>query len=115
MSDDLRTRIAEALCENSGLSWHTAWTTSRDGFLDDADAVLRVRDDEVERLEQERDDHRAAAERAEDKLRKIEYGCETPESHLYGCPCESAPFVADLKATIVSQAREIARLKGEGA
>lgn len=24
----------------------------------------------------------------EAKLRKIEHGCETPESHLYGCPCQ---------------------------
>lgn len=43
----------------------------------------------VERLAAERDEHRAAAERAEAKLRKIEHGCETPESHNYGCPCET--------------------------
>jgi hypothetical protein len=43
----------------------------------------------AESAEAERDEHRAAAERAEAKLRKIEYGCETPESHNYGCPCET--------------------------
>lgn len=35
------------------------------------------------------DEFRAAAEAAEAKLRKIEHGCETPESHLYGCPCDT--------------------------
>jgi hypothetical protein len=46
--------------------------------------------DTISRIAAERDDHRAAAERVEAKLRKIEHGCETPESHLYGCPCEQA-------------------------
>ncbi|MFJ6237952.1 hypothetical protein ACIQH0_28180 [Streptomyces griseus] len=131
-------------------------------------------------LKDERDEYHKAAEEADAKLRKIEYGCETPESHNYGCPCidrpieflraaatvdpgsralreelaalreayEKAradaehckaacefkpisvelngplwPFLAgpdttetdELRATIVSQAREIARLKGESA
>lgn len=51
---------------------------------------LRAR---VAELEHERDEHRAAAERAEAKLRKIEHGCETPESHLYGCTCIHPPEV----------------------
>ncbi|MFF8829271.1 hypothetical protein [Streptomyces sp. NPDC015131] len=45
--------------------------------------------DRAEKAEVERDEHRAAAEAAEAKLRKIEHGCETPESHNYGCPCET--------------------------
>ena len=44
----------------------------------------------VSRIAAERDEHRAAAEALAAKLRKIEHGCETPESHLYGCPCETA-------------------------
>ncbi|WP_032794543.1 hypothetical protein [Streptomyces sp. W007] len=39
-------------------------------------------------LRDERDEHRKAAEEAEAKLRKQEHGCETPESHAYGCPCD---------------------------
>ncbi|MFB8071115.1 hypothetical protein [Streptomyces californicus] len=42
------------------------------------------------RVERERDKYRKAAEEADDKLRKIEHGCETPESHNYGCPCDEA-------------------------
>lgn len=41
-----------------------------------------------EALRDERDEHRTAAEQAETKLRKLEHGCETPESHDYGCPCD---------------------------
>ncbi|WP_327712388.1 hypothetical protein OG912_32215 [Streptomyces sp. NBC_00464] len=228
MSDDLRTRYAEALCANDGLDrsvigYGALWG----GYLEAADAVLSVRDEEcymlhsqlasskaaheavwqqhqergawifrlqeekadlrdrAENAEKERDEHREAAEVAEAKLRKIEHGCETPESHNYGCPCDelatlreayekaradaerykrayemkpatmrlegpgverlvwhttagardwessdvvtptlaeeiasAAPLgslVNDLRATIVSQAREIARLKGESA
>ncbi|MFD4475930.1 hypothetical protein ACFWPU_07425 [Streptomyces sp. NPDC058471] len=43
---------------------------------------------EVARLRDACEQHHTAAEAAETKLRKIEHGCETPESHLYGCPCE---------------------------
>ncbi|MFE5093232.1 hypothetical protein ACFRCI_23445 [Streptomyces sp. NPDC056638] len=141
MNDDLRTRIAEALCENSGLSWHTAWTMHRDGFLDDADAVLRVRDVEVQRLEQERDAAKAAAdawkelaerndvtssplraelrraERERDRAQR-EGGAWRDEGERLreelAARTDSAD-VDDLKNTIVSQAREIARLKGESA
>ncbi|MFJ3588594.1 hypothetical protein ACIQUY_04800 [Streptomyces sp. NPDC090231] len=198
MSEDLRTRVAKALCENDGLTWDRLGVarTLRGSYLEAADAVLSVYDDDreklrvllrsekeradaaiereeaadehatemqqerdemasrtaqraidmgelrnqlwdlreyAERMEQERNVERAAAERAEAKLRKIEHGCETPESHRYGCPCDRPdaaiwPFltgpprvleqpapsdVDELRATIVSQAREIARLKGE--
>lgn len=92
MSDDLRTQVAKALCENAGLSWETAWQSFRTDYLQEADAVLAVVEPELKRLSDERDYHQAAAERAEAKLRKLEHGCETPESHAYGCPCDGEPI-----------------------
>ncbi|MEV4971974.1 hypothetical protein [Streptomyces scopuliridis] len=154
MSSDLRRRVAEALCENAGLTWETAWESSRTDFLTDADAVVRVLDDEREKLrdllrsEKERADaaisreesaekcaHEAAsqaelwrklaerqdntapirtelycAELARDEaLRRVDYLKYQVESLSAHGACD----VDDLKATIVSQAREIARLKGE--
>ncbi|WP_141746125.1 hypothetical protein [Streptomyces sp. EN16] len=44
------------------------------------------------RMERERDEHRKTAEEAEAKFRKQEHGCETPESHAYGCPCVDEPI-----------------------
>jgi hypothetical protein len=35
----------------------------------------------------DREPYQVWLRQAEAKFRKIQYGCETPESHLYGCPC----------------------------
>jgi hypothetical protein len=64
------------------------------GYFNDIQTALDERVitpllDTVSRLAAERDGHRAAAEAAEAKLRKIEHGCETPESHGCGCACET--------------------------
>jgi hypothetical protein len=176
MSNDLRTRVAEALCENAGLSWHTTWSSLREGFREEADAVLCVLDDEREklrdilrsekeradaaikreetaeehatelgqyarRMEQERDAAKSAsdawkelAERNDETSGPLRANLRRAERERDAAQREGRAWrdevrrlrdlvdeqgdsddVDELKATIVSQAREIARLKGESA
>ena len=69
----------------------------------------------LERAETERDQYRAAAESAEAKLRKIEHGCETPESHNYGCACAAASTrtAGDEQPETERLRAELDRVRGE--
>lgn len=64
--------------------------------LDRAARGWRETQREVERLEDERDElkrerdaFRTELETQDAARRKAKHGCETPESHLYGCPCDT--------------------------
>jgi hypothetical protein len=160
MSDDLRTRYAEALCANDGLDrsrigYGALWG----GYLEAADAVLSVCDDEREKLrvllrsekeradaaiereetadeaaaeigqyarqlERERDDYKRAYEMKPATMRLEGPGAEEllkrltdieTSAEYWGATAPGGSLIDDLKNTIVSQAREIARLKGESA
>lgn len=77
------------------------YRAERDAYCDRVDTLTAVAQGnkrhvqlmyaDLQKAQAERDQYRAAAERAEAKLRKIQHGCETPESHLYGCPCTVRP------------------------
>lgn len=116
--DDLSNRITAALSSNPGVTWDGC--VARRNYRLEAEVVWHIIEPELKRLsddrdhweteagnwrqeveelhayaariERERDEHRKAADEAEAKLRKQEHGCETPESHTYGCPCDGEPI-----------------------
>lgn len=82
--DRLRAELEQVSSEIARFGIHGAAVPAAKALVKRADELVTA----DAALKRERDEHRAAAEKAEAKLRKIEYGCETPESHNYGCPCE---------------------------
>ncbi|WP_143673786.1 hypothetical protein [Streptomyces sp. or20] len=134
MSDDLRVRVAKALCENDGLNPSTiGYGALWGGYLEAADAVLSVIEPELKRLsdehgrwesiagalEFERDElaakHSTTIDPGSKALREELAALQEEYSERIGRHIETYAERDDLRATIVSQAREIARLKGESA
>jgi hypothetical protein len=97
----------------------SSYRASRDRDRRAAEELKRQLDDalsQVERLSDERDEWQERAERGEEVLAKYPQPLWDPATlrrSLFVIPDEDAATVDELKAVIVSQAREIARLKGE--
>ncbi len=73
--DGLRERYAEAIRE-----WHGDWT--KDTFAQAADAVLAVRDGEMERLRGERDDALGMADADSKQLAEVDERCDTAVARI---------------------------------
>ncbi|WDM16725.1 hypothetical protein J3S85_37810 [Streptomyces lavenduligriseus] len=98
----------------------SSYRASRSNEQRAAELLKKALDDalsQVERLSDERDEWQERAERGEEVLAKYPqplWSVDTLRRNLFVIPDEGAATVDELKAVIVSQAREIARLKREG-